>query len=149
MGITLQNKGITIDFDCQFKVHLKNSRISTILACFAVLLPQLLIDFFQKVLVGFGEYAMALKKKPFACKCGNEAAFIWKTRHGMKTKIHGFYRWLELQQLQVQCKLCGSKMYITRRLLGMEPMKRIAPEIYRKLGLSGSLTFVPKFQRRP
>jgi len=140
MGITQQCQGITIDFDCQFKVHLKDSRIATILAAFAALLPHLLMDFFQKVLVGFGEYAMALKKKPFACKCGNDAYFIWKTRHGKKTKIHGFYRWLELQQLQVQCKRCGSKMYITRKLLGMEPMKRIAPEIYRKLGLLGSLT---------
>jgi hypothetical protein len=139
MGITPQCKVITIDFDCQFKVHLKDSRISTILAAFAALLPQLLMDFFQKVLVGFGEYAMALKKKPFTCKCGNDTDFIWKTRHGKKTKIHGFYRWLELQQLQVQCKRCGSKMYITRKLLGMEPMKRIAPEIYRKLGLLGSL----------
>jgi len=127
MGITPQIKGITIDFDCQFKVHLKNSHISTILAAFAALLPELLRDFFQKVLVGFGEYAMALKKKPFTCKCGNDADFIWKTRHGKKTKIHGFYRWLELQQLQVQCKRCGSKMYITRKLLGMAPMKRIAP----------------------
>jgi len=140
MGITPQSEGITIDFDCQFEVHLKDSSISTILAGFAALLPQLLMDFFQKVLVGFGEYAMALKKKPFACKCGNNADFIWKTRHGKKTKIHGFYRWLELHQLQVQCKRCGSKMYITRKLLGMEPMKRIAPEIYRKLGLLGSLT---------
>ncbi len=140
MGITPQCEGITIDFDCQFKVHLKNSCIATILAAFAELLPQLLMDFFQKVLVGFGEYAMALKKKPFACKCGNNTDFIWKTRHGKETKIHGFYRWLKLQQLQVQCKRCGSKMYITRKLLGMEPMKRIAPEIYRKLGLLGSLT---------
>jgi len=140
MGNTPQLEGITIDFDCQFKVHLKNSHISTILAAFAILLPQLLRDFFQKVLVGFGEYAMALKKKSFTCKCGNDEDFIWKTRHGKKTKIHGFYRWLELQQLQVQCKRCGSKMYITRKLLGMAPMKRIAPEIYRKLGLLGSLT---------
>jgi hypothetical protein len=31
MGITPQSEGITIDFDCQFKVHLKDSRISTIL----------------------------------------------------------------------------------------------------------------------
>ena len=60
MGITPQCKNITIDFDCQFKVHLKDSRISTILAAFAALLPHLLMDFFQKVLVGFGEYAMAL-----------------------------------------------------------------------------------------
>jgi len=80
MGSLPAFEGITIDFDCQFKVHLKDSRISTILAAFAVLLPQLLTDFFQKVLVGFGEYAMSLKTKPFACKCGNDADFIWKTR---------------------------------------------------------------------
>ena len=140
MGTNPQSEGITIDFDCQFKVDLKDSRISTILAAFAALLPQLLMDFFQKVLVGYGEYAMALKKKPFVCTCGNDTEFIWKTRHGKKTKIHGFYRWLELHQLQVQCKRCGSKMYITRKLLGIEPLKRIAPEIYRKLGLLGSLT---------
>jgi hypothetical protein len=47
-----QYEGITIDFDCQFKVHLKDSRISTILAALATLLPQLLMDFFQKVLFG-------------------------------------------------------------------------------------------------
>ncbi len=135
MGITPQREGITIDFYCQFRVHFKDSRISTILASFAALLPQLLMDFFQKVLVCFGEYAMTLKKKPFTCNCGNDADFIWKTRHGKKTKVHGFYCWIELQQLQVQCKHCGSKMYITRKLLGMEPMKRIAPAIYRKFGV--------------
>jgi hypothetical protein len=48
MGITPQSEGITIDFDCQFKVHLKDSRISTILAGFAALLPQLLMDFFPE-----------------------------------------------------------------------------------------------------
>ena len=56
MGITPQNEGITIDFYCQFKVYLKDSSISTIPAGFGALLPQLLMDFFQKVLVGFGEY---------------------------------------------------------------------------------------------
>ena len=140
MEISPQEEGITIDFYCQFKVHLKDSRISTILAAFGVLLPQLLMDFFQKVLVGFGEYAMALKKKPFTCKCGNDVDFTWKTRHGKETKIHGFFCWLVLRQLQIKCKHCGSKMYITRKLLGMEPMKRIAPEINRKLGLLGALT---------
>ncbi len=140
MEVIPQCEGITIDFDCQFKVHLHDSHISTILAAFAILFPQLLMDFFQKVLVGFGEYTMALKKKPFACKCSNDADFTWKIRHGKKTKIHGFYCWVELKQLQVLCKHCGSKMYITRKLLGMEPKKRIAAEIYRKLGLLGSLT---------
>lgn len=135
-----QNENIIIGFTCQFEVQLKDSRVSTILAAFAAFLPQLLTDFFQKVLIGFGEYAMACKKKPFSCKCGNDTDFTWKTRHGKKTKIHAFYRWVELQQLQVLCKRCGSKLYITRKLLGMEPKKRIAAEIYRKLGLLGSLT---------
>jgi hypothetical protein len=141
MGVTPQDKGITIGFDCQFDVHLKDSTISSILTAFAELLPQLLADFFQKVLVGFGEHAMALKKKPFTCGCcGNDEDFTWKTRHGKETKIHAFYRWVRLQQLQVLCKRCGSKLYITRKLLGMEPNKRIAAEVYRKLGLLGSLT---------
>jgi hypothetical protein len=140
MGIHPQEEGITIDFDCQFKVHLKDSQITTILAAFGVLLPQLLADFFQKVIVGFGEYSMALKTKPFTCKCGNKTEFKWKTRHGKTTKIHGFYHWFLLHQLQVQCKKCGSKMYITRHILGMAPKARIAPAIYRKLGLLGSLT---------
>jgi hypothetical protein len=141
MGVTPQDKVITIGFDCQFDMHLKDSTISSILAAFAELLPQLLADFFQKVLVGFGEHAMTLRKKPFACVCcGNDEDFTWKTRHGKQTKIHAFYRWVEIQQLQVLCKRCGSKMYITRKLLGMEPKKRIAAEVYRKLGLLGSLT---------
>ena len=69
MGATPQFEGITIDFNCQFKVHLKDSHITTILAGFAALLPELLKDFFQKVLVGFGEYAMALKKKIGRASC--------------------------------------------------------------------------------
>lgn len=141
MGVTPQGKIITIGFDCQFDVHLKDSTISSILAAFAEVLPQLLADFLQRVLLGFGEHAMTLRKKPFACGCcGNDEDFTWKTRHGKQTKIHAFYRWVEIQQLQVLCKRCGSKMYITRKLLGMEPKQRIAAEVYRKLGLLGSLT---------
>ena len=141
MGVTPQGKIITIGFDCQFDVHLKDSTISSILAAFAEVLPQLLADFLQRVLLGFGEHAMTLRKKPFACGCcGNDEDFTWKTRHGKQTKIHAFYRWVEIQQLQVLCKRCGSKMYITRKLLGMEPKQRIAAEVYRKLGLLGPLT---------
>src|ERR671922_613711 len=128
MGVTPQGNGITIGFDCQFEVHLKDGSLCSILAAFAELLPQILTDFIQKVLVGFGEHVMALKKKPFACECGNDRDFTWKTRHGKKTKIHAFYQWVWLQQLQVVCGRCGSKQYITRKLLGMKPRKRIAAE---------------------
>ncbi len=103
MGLRPECEGIIIDFDCQFKAHLYYSRIFMILTAFAELLPQLLMDFSQKVLVGFGEYSMTLNQKYFACKCGNDEEFIWKTRHGKQTKIQGVYRWLELHQPQVQC----------------------------------------------
>jgi hypothetical protein len=141
MGITPHGKGITIGFDCQFEVHLKDSRLSSILAAFGELFSHLLTDFVQKVLVGFGEYAMALKKKPFACSCcGNNEEFTWKTKHGKETKILTVYQWLTLQQLQVRCKRCEHKFYITRILLGIEPHKRVPAETYRKLGLLGCLT---------
>lgn len=141
MGVSPCITNITIDFECQFIVHLNDGRLTTILSAFCKLLPQILTDFIQKVLVGYGEYAMGLSRKPFSCdKCGNDKEFIWKTRHGKGTMILTVFQWVILQQLQVQCKECGHKFNITRKILGIEPMKRIPAETYRKLGLIGSLT---------
>ena len=141
MGATPQRKDITIEFECQFRVDLQHSDFSSIMKAFLMLLPQLLEDFFQKVLVGFGEYELNLKKKAFACKCcGNDTEFVWKTRHGKATTILTWFRWITLKQLQVLCKRCGSKQYITRMLLGMEPKKRVPDETRRKLALMGALT---------
>jgi len=134
-------KDITIEFDCQFRVNLESSSFSSIMKAFLMLLPQLLEDFFQKVLIGFGEYEMSRQKKSFACKCcGNDMDFLWKTRHGKPTRVLTWFRWITLKQLQVQCKQCGRKMYITRMLLDMEPMKRVPEETRRKLALIGALT---------
>ncbi|OQY98044.1 MAG: hypothetical protein B6D35_13080, partial [Candidatus Brocadia sp. UTAMX2] len=76
-------------------------------------LPEILRDFIQKIVVGFGESAMARSRKPFCCdECGNDKGFIWKTRHGKETRILTVFQWVRLEQLQVQCKRCGHKMYI-------------------------------------
>jgi hypothetical protein len=132
---------ITVAFRCQFEVELADSKLSTILLAFSRQLPELLREFVQKALVGFGEQVMRRSLKPFVCKlCGNDRDFIWKTKHGKETKVLTVYQWLILRQMQVQCKACGHKFYITRKLLGMEPMKRIPDETRRKLGLLGSLT---------
>jgi hypothetical protein len=64
---------------------LQDKRIPTILAAFASLFPQLLMDFSQKVLVGSDEYAMARKKKPCACKLsllGSLTTFLGAERIG-------------------------------------------------------------------
>ena len=133
-------KGIMVNFQCQFELSLKDCRIVTILSAFATILPEILTSLFQQVVLAHAEYLMSLPKKPFQCKCGNDRDFIWKTRHGKKTLIHVFYCWIQLGQLQVQCKHCKSKMYITRSLLGLERYKRIAPFIYKRLALVGILT---------
>jgi hypothetical protein len=141
MGLNPCPTNITVEFDCQFRIEIKDASLKTILLSFCQLLPLLLRDFIQKALVGYGEYAMALSRKPFCCdKCGNDEKFIWKTRHGRETKILTVFQWITLQQLQVQCKKCHHKFNITRHLLGIEPMKRIPADTYRKLGLIGSLT---------
>ena len=141
MGVTPCTNSITIEFGCQFRVDIRDCSLGTILVAFSKLLPQMLTDFIQKVLFVFGESAMGQSRKPFCCDtCGNDKEFIWKTRHGKETKILTVFQWVSLEQLQVQCKRCGHKMYLTRKLLGMEPMKRIPAETYRRLGLVGSLT---------
>ncbi len=141
MGMTPQKTDITVEFDCQFRVQLKDCRLVTLLAGFCTLLPQILTDFLQKALIGYGEWVMARSKKPFRCgKCGNDREFIWKTRHGKETKILTTFQWVVLQQLQVQCKRCAHKFYITRSLLGLDRGTRIPKEVFRKLGLIGSLT---------
>ena len=141
MGVTPQETDITVEFDCQFRVLLSDCRLTTLLAAFCTLLPKILTDFLQKALIGYGELAMARSVKPFCCgKCGNDREFIWKTRHGKETKILTTFQWVVLQQLQVQCKRCTHKFYITRTLLGLEAGTRIPREVFRKLGLIGSLT---------
>jgi hypothetical protein len=79
---------ITVAFRCQFEVELADSRLSTVLSAFSRQLPEILREFVQKALIGFGEQVMRRRSKPFVCKlCGNNHDFIWKTRHGKETKV--------------------------------------------------------------
>jgi len=141
MGELPQARIITLDFESQFRVTLTSSDFVAIMKAFLLLLPQFLEDFFQKVLVGFAEYELSVPQKSFACTCcGNDRDFVWKTRHGKTTTILTWFRWIKLCQLQVLCKRCGHKQYITRTLLGMEPKQRVPEATRRKLALMGALT---------
>jgi predicted nucleic-acid-binding Zn-ribbon protein len=122
-------------------IDIASPKLKYITEAFFKLQKLFLQQFFQNVLLAFAEYFMSLQVKPFGCdKCSNRQYFKWKTRHGKKTSLLTIFGQVMLKQFQVQCKQCGHKMYLIRKLLGERPRKRIPFETVRKLGLLGALT---------
>ena len=140
-NIKSKHSFIEIDFEYSIGVRIKECSLSAIMEAFCTILPKMVTDFVMKILLGYAEYVMKQEEKPFNCdNCGNTRAFIWKTRHGKPTQLLTIFRWVNLHQLQVQCSCCKHKFYITRKLLGLEPRKRIPAKTLRRLGLIGALT---------
>ena len=84
---------------------------------------------------------MRQAKKPFCCAaCGNDTAFIWKTRNAKSMILATIFAELHLPQMQVQCKCCGKKMFISRLLLGVEKYQKMSTITQKMLALLGSLT---------
>lgn len=124
-----------------YNIDIKDCKLNTIISSFNEMRKVLLNIFMQEVIVQFANCYMTKKRKPFPCeKCGNNENFIWKTRHGKQTKIITILQTVLLRQLQVECKKCGHKFFITRFLLGLEKRTRIPKETIMKFGLLGALT---------
>ncbi len=129
------------NFNCSFSIDIDKPDLKSITEAFHEIQKVILPAFFNQVILIFAEYYMSLEEKPFYCsKCGNNHSFIWKTRKGKKTSILSIFGMLILNQLQVKCKECGHKMYLTRKLLEIAPRKKIPLQTIRKLGLIGALT---------
>ena len=78
---------------------------------------------------------------PFACeRCGKKSSFTWKTKHAKDTRISTIFGEIILGQMQVKCKSCGKKMYITRKLLNIASRKLMSEGRRKILALLGSLT---------
>lgn len=130
-----------INFSCDYLMELPDCKHETIICAFTKLLPMILADLFQCVLVRFADDIMAAGVKPFSCSgCGNDRDFSWKTHHGKPTLLRTVFSLLTLRQLQIKCRSCGKKMFITRKLLGLEARVTTPPETRRRLALLGSLT---------
>lgn len=124
-----------------YKIDINECSLHTLIKRFQEISGIIFNYFVQETIVQFANRAMSRNNKPFSCeKCGNNKDFIWKTRHGKQTKIITIIQTLILKQLQVECKECGHKFYITRFLLGLEKNKRISKETIKKFGLIGALT---------
>ncbi len=130
---------VTIKVD--YIVEIPDSNIETITACFKKVLLLFLREFVSTIVSEFAIRYMDQKTQPFACtKCGSKSGFSWKTKHAKDTKIATIFGTIILGQMQVKCKSCGKKMYITRKLLGIAPRKLMSGSTKKIFALLGGLT---------
>ena len=129
-----------IRYNVSYSMEVERCNIDYLIAAFKQLLPMLLTDFISTLLEQFAEEAMRQEEKPFSCECGNRRDFIWKTRNAKGMKLTTIFAELLLAQMQVQCKVCGRKMFISRLLLGVEKYKKMSSITERMLALVGALT---------
>ena len=130
-----------IQFACNTDIDIKSPTLNEISKNLSEIIQKIVQEFFIQVILEFANHYMESNNMPFPCpKCGETHNFIWKTHEGKPTSLLTIFGWLKLFQLQIQCKGCGHKIYITRKLLGIEARKRIPLDTIRKLGLIGALT---------
>lgn len=130
-----------MEFSSTINIDISQPSLEEIVNSFAGIFKQLFAEFSTQVLLTFADSFMQQEVKPFSCeRCGNNRLFKWKTHHGKQTSIMTIFGMLFLSQMQIQCKNCGSKMYLTRKLLQVAPRKKIPLFTLRRLGLIGALT---------
>lgn len=128
-----------IEYKVDYSIEVEKCNIDYLTAVFKQLLVMLFTDFVKIVLEQFATNSMTMDKKPFHCPCGNNMDFIWKTRDAKPMKITTIFSDLILPQMQVQCKGCGKKMFISRSLLGIERYQKMSFMTERILALTGVL----------
>ena len=129
-----------IELKMDYIIEVEKCDIDYLTGVFKQLLVVVFTDFVRTVQVKFAESFMGMEKKPFRCECGNMWRFIWKTKDAKPMKITTIFCELILAQMQVQCKDCGRKMFISRLLLGVEKYKKMSSITEKMLALVGALT---------
>ena len=115
-----------INLYCNIFIDLGNPDLKSITEAFYRIQKIILPEFINQVILTFAEHYMSLEKKPFICDhCGNDYSFIWKTRKGKKTNILLVFGMALLNQLQVKCKICGHKINMTLKLLGISNLNQL------------------------
>ncbi len=128
-----------IKLSVNYTIEMKECDIDSLTAAFKVLLMHVFTDLVIQTLRQFADEAMARTIKPFSCDCGNEVNFIWKTRDAKSTLVRTLYGVLTLPQMQVQCKKCGKKIFITRLLLNIVKYRSMSSTTEKILAYMGSL----------
>jgi hypothetical protein len=132
---------VKIEFRMNYSVEVEKCNIDYLTAVFKQLLVMAFTDFAKTALEQFAGDFMKMEKKPFRCSCGNDRCFIWKTKDAKSMKITTIFAdALILPQMQVQCKVCGKKMFISRPLLGIGRYRKMSLITQKILAFVGSLT---------
>jgi ribosomal protein L37E len=135
---------MNFDFSCTINIDISEPKLDKIIYCFSSIFGKILRELSQQVLVSFADEYMSWHVKPFSCiVCGNDKYFNWKTHRGKATSLLTIFGQLILSQLQIKCKDCGHKFYLTRKLLGVDRRKRIPLSTIRHLGLIRSVNELP------
>ena len=129
-----------IELDLHYIIETEECNIDYLVEIFKKLSKMILVEFVKTVLIVFADKYMKMVRKPFSCTCGNNRNFIWKTKNAKPTTADTVYGSLELPQMQVQCKKCDKKMFITRSLLGIDKHKRMSNTTEKILALIGVLS---------
>ncbi len=129
-----------IEYRVNYSMEVEKCNIDYLTSVFRQLLVLLFADFVKAVLEQFAEDSMKMGKKPFRCSCGNDKGFIWKTKNAKPMKITTIFAEIMLPQMQIQCKACGKKMFISRPLLGIGKYQRASLLAQRALAFVGCLT---------
>jgi len=129
-----------INIAFNFNIDMPDCKIDTIIAGLKKVLPLFLTQFVKTILMEFANHYMLEAEKPFSCdKCSNNKSFIWKTRNAKSTTIVTIFGEIILGQLQIQCKTCGHKMFITRKLLEICRYQKMSRSTMKIFALIGSL----------
>lgn len=121
-------------------IDIPDCKIDTIIAAFKKVLPLFLAEFTKTILEGYAKEVMSWAVKPFSCdQCGNNEYFIWKTMNAKPTTIFTIFGEIILGQIQIKCKVCDHKMFITRKLLEIFKYQKMSVTTKRMLAMIGSL----------
>lgn len=130
---------MTTNVSLNFSIETPDCKIDTIIGAFKKVLPLFLAEFVRLILEGYAKEVMSWAVKPFSCdQCGNNRDFIWKTMNAKPTTIITIFGDIVLGQMQIKCKKCRHKMFITRKLLEILKYQKMSKTTERILALIGS-----------
>ncbi len=126
-----------LEFKCD--IDLEDYKLNYLVKVFHILIPEILSAFVTQILK---ENAIELMKKdeglPFCCKkCGHNYA-TWKTKCAGIKDIILLQGMIKVPQMQVECKKCKHRYYITGMMLGIDAYAKTTTKIKEAFALIGS-----------